>query len=230
MRPWPTGIYSLLFIFLLSCKEKRQEVITPGDPGYTAHTIILTGNNPDFEKADTLCRVSLRLPSRLDTCYRWNDFSDYAGGHYRKYRFSDSRYPPFNESGFYDAFTPDSVYQFSIWHKLLKEVPDSVIMAPFTKDFLLHEVLPGVSKTSLNPDSVVYSRKEWLLVNGRPFLISAYSAPQGYLTRKPTLFVMAATRLHDRELFFAAECCGKDTTGFTGSMYRSVLSIKIAER
>jgi len=102
-------------------------------------------------------------------------------------------------------------------------------LKPFSKEHLKDNWNFGVHQTTFSPDSAEYYKKEFRIINDRPFIISAYKTKAGYLTWKPTIFVVAITNLKDRELFFIGECGAKDTTGFIDNMCKSFLSIRIKE-
>jgi hypothetical protein len=169
----------------------------------------------------------MKVPERLDTFYSWNHYSCCSSCGWLKYRFADKKYPQFAESGWYWTIVPDSVYQLNIWHRPIKEAPDSITLKPLSKKdtayCYYHPQMVGYSKP---PDFLL---KEFKLINERPFVISAFVNPYGYLTDSRTLFVIAETNLKSREIYFIGECGAKDTTGFIDNMYKSFLSIRIKE-
>jgi hypothetical protein len=144
-----------------------------------------------------------------------------------KYRFADKSYTQFAESGWLWTFVPDSTYQFNIWHKPIKEAPDSIILKPLsekdTSDWYYHPHIVGSATPS------IFVLKEFKLINERPFVISAFISSYGYLTHSRTLFVIAETNLKSRELYFIGECGAKDTARFIDCIYKSFLSIRIKE-
>ena len=214
-----------LSIFI-SCSDSRK----PEEINYTGFIergIALSGYDENFELTDSLCLVSLKIPVRLDTFYKWQHYSCNTSSGWMKYRYADKKYSQFAESGWYWTVVPDSVYQLNIWHKPIKIAPDSIILRQLSeKDTSLcyyHPQIAGYSK------SANFLFKEFKLLNQRPFVISAFINPYGYLTNSQTLFVVAETNLKSRELYFIGECAAKDTTGFIDNLYKSFLSIRIKE-
>ena len=213
----------LIVISCTSSDEPKQ--IDYG--GYVNQKISLSGYDDKFEWSDSFTSVSLKVPERLDTFYKWEHYSCNQASGWMKYRFADKNYKHFAESGWYWTIEPDSVYQFNIWHKPIKEIPDSVKLKPLReKDTAGWYYIPHIVHSS---DPVNFFLKEFRLINGRPFLISAFDTPYGYLTHSQTLFVIAETNLKSRELYFIGECGAKDTTSFIESMYKSFLTIRIKE-
>jgi len=214
-------------IIFISCKsgDKKSKI---DYMGFVNKEIKVIGYNKNVDLKDTLGLLSLKIPLRLDTFYKWHRTSDCLSCGWMQYRFADKKYPQFAEGGFYWTVVPDSVYQLTIRHKPIKEIPDSITLNLLSEknknDSWYHQ-----TNTVSYSDSVDYLFKEFKLINQRPFIISAFTTNDSYLTKSQTLFVIAATTLKDRELFFIGECGAKDTTGFIGNMYKSFLSIKIKE-
>lgn len=211
---------------LISCKSSD----TPEEidySGYNDQKILLTGYDEKYDFTDSLASISLKLPLRLDTFYKWEDISCNPAVGWMKYRFADKTYPQFAESGRYWTIVPDSTYQLNIWHKPIKVAPDTITVKPLSeKDTVSWYYHPHIVHSS---DPVNYLLKEFKLINERPFVISAFVTSYGYLTHSQTLFVIAETTLKSRELYFIGECGAKDATGFIENMYNSFLSIRIKE-
>ena len=217
----------IIAIILTSCTllGKKTEI---DYTGFVDKEFKITGYTKEIDLRDTLGIVSLKIPLRLDTFYKWHRTSDCLPCGWMQYRFADKKYPQFAEGGFYWTVVPDSVYQLTIRHKPIKEIPDTITLKPLSEknknDYWYHQT-NSVSYS----DSIGYLFKEFKLINQRPFIISAFTTTDGYLTESQTLFIIAATTLKNRELFFIGECSAKDTTGFVDSMYKSFLSIRIKE-
>ena len=219
--------FSLLMVVFVSCK-------TPTSPeevdytGFVQKEISLVGFDKEINLADSLAAVSIMIPERLDTFYKWHRTSDCLSCGWLQYRFSDKKYTQFAEGGFYWTMVPDSVYQITIRHKPIKEIPDTIIFRPLTqKDTGRWYYHPQIVSAPTPPNFLL---REFRLIRGRPFIISGFISPYGYLTRSETLFVIAETNLRSRELYFIGECGAKDTTGFIDNMYKSFLSIRIEEK
>ena len=216
-----------IIIILTSCRssDKSTEV---DYTGFVEKNIQLVGRDSNYDLKDSLGSILIKIPQRLDTFYYWHDPSDCPSCGWMKYRFADKTYPQSAESGWFPILV-DSVYQLNIWHKPIKEAPDSVTLKPLsekdTSNCYYHPQIVWISKS----DSFLV--KEFKLINKRPFIISAFTCPKGkgkFANSQP-LFVVAETNLKSRELYFIGECRAKDTTGFIDSMYKSFLSIRIKE-
>jgi hypothetical protein len=196
--------------------------------GFVNKEIKLVGYNKEIDLKDSLGLISLEIPARLDTFYKWHRTSDCLGCGRMQYRFADKRYSQFAEGGFYWTVVPDSVFQLTISHTPIRETPDSVVLKPLIEENKSVSYYHRINSVSYI-DSVKYLFKEFRIINARPFIISAFVTDEGYLTKSRTLFVVAATSLKTRDLFFIGECGAKDTSGFVDNMYESFLSIKIKE-
>lgn len=175
---------------------------------------------------DNFGSTLLKVQNRLDTFYKWKHITCCDNCGWMKYRFANKKYPQFAENGYMWASDLDSVYQLSIWHRPTREVPDPIALKPLRKkDTTLWYHPPIVSFSK--PTNFLL--KEYRIINEKPFIISAFVCPYGYLTNSQTLFVIAETNLKSRELYFIGECGAKDTTGFIDNMYKSFLSIRIKE-
>ena len=216
-----------IMIALASCvtSNRPNEI---DDISVVEKEITLLGYNYDVELKDTIAFVSLKIPARLDTFYRWHRTSDCLGCGRMQYRFADKNYPQFAEKGPYWTVIPDSVFQLTISHTPIRETPDSVVLKPLIEENKSDPYYHRISSVSFI-DSVNYLFKEFRIINERPFIISAFVTDRGYLTKSQTLFVVAATSLKTRDLFFIGECGAKDTTSFIVNMYKSFLSIRIKE-
>lgn len=222
---------TFLKIVILSIFISCSDVDKPEGINYTGfieRDIVLSGYDKNFELTDSLYLVSLKIPARLDTFYRWYHSSCNSSSSWMKYRFADKIYPQFAESGFYWTVVPDSTYQLSICHKPVRMTPDSIFLKPLSEKHKNNGFYQSGGLTSLD-DPVNYIFKKFNQINEKAFIISAYTSPYSYLTRSQALYIVAATNLKDRELFFIAECSAKDTTGFIDNMYKSFLSIRIKE-
>jgi hypothetical protein len=222
-------ILFISFAMLTSCIRNQNETKVDYNGFLEKQFLLIGSKKQSYTLNDTLCRISIKIPARLDTFYTWEDHSDYTDAMYLKYRFSDRQYDQYAESGFFYSFKPKSLYQLTLWHKRYKQVPDSIKLKPFTEnqknDKWFHQV-PILSYD----DIVQYLSTEYKEIDKRPFILSAFISKHSYLTNKEALFVTAATNLTDRYIFFIAECEIKDSTGFINNMYKSLLSIKIEEK
>ena len=219
---------STIFLFA-SCINKTKSEPEIDFSNFSDKPLFLKGMNANYEQKDTLCSVSLKIPVRLDTFYQWQDIIDYYDGGFTKYRFSDKRYVQYPESGFFYITQPDSVYQLTIWHKKRSELPDSLELKQVSEDKLANFANSVISITSMG-EPISQVKAEYRLINGRPFFIGIHKASAGYLTWKPTLFVVGITNLKNRSIYFVGECCAQDTVGFVDKMYKSILSVRIKEK
>lgn len=222
-----TSLAILVAIIFISCKSS-DEPKQLSYRGFTDKEIYLIGRDTSWELKDSLGMISLKIPTRFDTFYYWHHESDCSSCGWMKYRFSHKSYPQFAEDGWYWTFIPDSVYQLNIWHKPIKEAPDSITLKPLReKDTVGWYYHPHFVNSSKPANFLL---KEFTIINERPFIISAFITSWGYLTHTQTLYIIAETNLKSRELYFIGECSSKDTTGFIDNMYKSFLSIKIEEK
>ncbi len=220
-------ILTLVIGILASCNisDKSKKL---NYAGFVEKTFFLTGRDRNYDLIDTLAFIQFVVPERLDTFYNWQDYSDCSSCGWMKYRFADKNFQQVAENGWMPTFV-DSAYQLDIWHKPIKEAPDSITLKPISEkdtsacDYHPHIVWP------IKPANFLF--KVFTIINTRPFIISAFTSPRGkgkFANSQP-LFVIAETNLNSRELYFVGACRAKDTTGFVESMYKSFLSIRIKE-
>lgn len=212
-------------IIIISCNSS-DGVKQIDYAGFIEKRIVVAGIDTNDQQTDSLCVLSIKVPARLDTFYQWHNFSCCTFCGWLMYRFADKSYLQFAEDGW--TVAPDSVYQLSIRHRPRREAPDTITWKPLRqKDTARWNNDAPVASYS-KPKSFLL--KEFKLINGRPFIISAYVSPYGTLTNSQTLFIIAETNLKSRELSFIGKCGAKDTTGFIANMYKSFLSIRIEEK
>lgn len=214
----------ILLFYLCSCNNTDPQI---NYNGYLKKAIFLTGIDSNFNQTDTLASITINIPARLDTFYKWRNTSDCTPCGWVQYRFSDKTYPQFAESGFFWTKEPDSVYQLTIRHKPQRWYHDE-------KGFRQLEIRDSGALYSLI-NSVSYCeehtvlRKEFLLIKKRGFYVAVIYTPCGYLTNKSSLSVAAITNLKSRWLEINGQYSGTDTTGFIESIYKSLMSIELNE-
>jgi hypothetical protein len=215
-------------LIIISCKSSDRTKEVNYDDFIDTKTY-LVGIDSNYESKDSLALVSLKIHQRFDTAYNWWHRSDCLPCGWMKYRFADKSYPQLKQDDWFGTFA-DSSYQLDIWHKPIKEAPDSITLKPKSeKDTSFCDYHPNIFWI---PDSIRFLFKKFRIINSRPFIISAFiSLPgRGKFANPQTLIVVAETNLKSRELYFVGECRAKDTTGFIDKTYKSFLSIKIEEK
>ena len=221
--------FIVLCCFLISsCKEKETKDAADYS-GFLEKEISLIGIDKNDHEIDTLGKLAIMLPSRLDTFYKWQHFSDCKTCGEIKYRCADNRYDQYAESGFFWSVVPDSIYQFTVWHEPYRPIPDSLIF-PFVQqeDTSIHfNRLPSML-TAL--EDVEYKKREFRQINNRNFVIVGFETKAGYLTQSRTEYLVAVTNLKSRLIYFIAECGAKDCKGFAEDFYKAILSIRIFEK
>ena len=210
---------------LIACKSSDSP--TEIDyKGFVEKHFLLKTYNRNNELSDTLTNFSIQIPSRLDTFYHWIDFSDYRGGQFAYYRFSDNNYSVYrNVSGFRFSpdSLPDSLYQISIRYKPFKEIPDSIMKRVKIDTNDLGYTMPDPNFFDR------WIKREKRNINGTDFIIMAYH-DQTWLKNVPfKIVIKACTYIDNRMLEVIGECDAKDTTGFIDNIYKSFLSIRIKE-
>lgn len=220
LLPWLT----LSLIYITACKDKNSFT---GNNKNQKSTIALVGLDRNYEQQDTLAILDLTIPTRLDTFYQWNNNSDCINCGWTQYRFADSHYPIFAESGFFWLKTPDSTYSLTIRHKPLRlKGKEQKLRQIEERDSSL------INSFSLQLSDRQYKmlKMEHRIINGYYFYLFYLQHSFGMITEKPTLYLLAVTNLHNSEIQFIAEHSGKDSVGFYQNMYESLLSIRINEK
>ena len=209
---------------IISCSEKTNEV---DYSDFSEKSVTIIGLNEQHRLIDTLATISLNIPKRLDTFYRWQNTSDCLICGWCQYRFADSRYEVFAESGFLWNTAPDSTYQITIRHKPLSWLKkDQRLHAISEKD---SDLLNDIGNWS-SLENVVLLKKELIQINSRNFYTYQIKSAQGFITDKPSYYYIGITYLKDRHLQVIAEHSGKDTVEFYKIMHKTLMSVKIEEK
>lgn len=215
-------------IIFISCQSGKRK-FSIDYSGFIKHEIPLAGIDKNYEQKDTLGLLTINIPSRLDTFYQWHNTSDCLPCGWMQYRFSDRRYAQFKENGFYWKHISGPLYQFTITHNPIKEVPDSITIRKFSipdtgrfDNYLANDV------TFCEDNS--FLKKDFMEINGRSYVVASFISPCSSITGSQSLFVTGETVLRNRYLNFIGECSITDTAGFIDNMYKTLLSIKIEEK
>ncbi len=225
----PLFLFVLACCFLFSCKNDKKQDAPIDYTGFSEKKIVLSGLEDSTDHDDTLGRLFIKVPERLDTFYRWQHYSDCKTCGETKYRLADKRYDQYAENGFFWTVVPDSIYQLNIWHKPYSEMPDSLAFSPVPEadTSIYFNRLPSLVS---NLGDVDFFKREFKMIDNRNYMITGFVAHTGYLTQRNTIYLIALTHLKSRPLYLIAECSAKDTTGFIGNMYKSLLSIRVEEK
>lgn len=203
--------FKFLFLFLLviffSCNQKNRKKLL----GFKERKIKLDSS---------LIIIPVNLPARLNEYIQWSDKYNEPFCGRQNYRFFDDNYS--NEK--YKIDNSDSVYQFTVWQTDLPQ--NQINRRPCFSKIDSLEILG--EPWQLTDSYTEYKIREFRLINGR--LLSVLAATINSFPDKRTLqYVLATTCFEDERLQFVAQCRAKDTTDFFANMYKSMLSIKIAE-
>lgn len=212
----------------ISCRseEKKSQI---DYTGFAKKEIVLTGIDKNYKQKDTLGFLAINIPARLDTFYQWHNSSDCLPCGRLQYRFSDTKYAQFAETGMFWDYVTKPVYQLTIMHNPIKEAPDSIVIRKVVitdtgrfGDYLINEALWC--------EKVSFIKKDFIEINTRFFVVASFISSCSKITDKASLFFTANTTLKNRHLNFIGECSIKDSTGFIDNMYKALLSVKIEEK
>lgn len=179
-----------------------------------------------FEMQDKRFSVALLVPAEMDTFYSWVDVGDNSCDFQRKYRFSDSRYPIVEESGFFPDL-PDSSYSLTFWHIDKYDCRD-VATGKFLDQDTLVMRLQAISNTdSLDFRLIGKSIEE---IGGITYNIIKYSMCKIPQQKYPTTSLRAEVFVDSVELFVWYECASSDCKEFVPRMEKSMRSIRIQTR
>ena len=221
-----TATISLLLFLVISCTQKHS---AENYTDFTEKTFDIAAFVSNGGLKDTLATIKIKVPNNLDTFYTWSNNSDCFTCGRLQYRFADKNYVQFAESGFYWTFVPDSVYQLTFIHSPLIEIPDSL-------DFLqVKEANISLESGYLATQAIWCNKsnsikKDYKLINNRPFILTAFTSERSIITHNHSLFVGATTYLKRMQLYILAETNSVDTTGFIDLIYKSLNSIEITEK
>lgn len=220
-------LYILFFcIYIISCKEEQP---TEDYTGFKQTRISLATLNSSRQWTDTMATVTMQVPAQFDTFYRWHRTSDCLTCGRLQYRFASNKYVQFAESGTYWTTHPDSIYQLTFIHDPVKYgPPEKKLSALSIKDTL--DLTNYLLRQSTLCDSSNVIRREFLKVNGRPFILVAFTSPCSAIHSKKSLYAAGITSLNKMQLFILGETNASDTTGFIDDVFKSIRSIDIREK
>lgn len=189
---------------------------------------------PDFfrheiELSNQLGTVSALLPNELDTTYSWVNFSDCDCCDIKMYRFANSNYTLLKETGMFHAHLPDSLYQFTIFHKVRRNCDGQWRITQNSVDSLVGLMNIRNAEAFVGGDSIVWLNKERLHIDKRDFILLAYRSKTAYPYRDTgAVTILEAITIVDNEVLnFVYECSGINCEGFIEKMTISLKSIHI---
>lgn len=219
-----TAILFAVIITSVCCQQEKQ---AEDYTGYYDTQFAVALLNRQAQWKDTIASISLKLPSSLDSFYRWCKSSD-SSCERLQYRFANKNYAQFQESGFYYTARPDSVYQLTFFHDpVVKGDPNKVLSAVKASDSA-HLASYLEHHATLCDDNKIL-RKEYSKINGRSFILIAFTSPCSMLTDKPTVFAGAITALDKVYLFALAESSASDSSGFVDMAFKTFRSLSIKD-
>lgn len=178
-----------------------------------------------FFTEDSLFRIELDVPLELDSFYTWIDYNDTSCGHRRKYRFSDSRYPIFKESGFFYLSYPDSTYRLTFSHIDKYDCQDTVWEIDLNRLIAGWECRSKIDSIEFNVIS-----SERTEINGLTFSILTFitdAVPKG---KYQSTLLWGFTKINGIDLKVECECASKDCDSFIGKMNETLKSIRITKK
>ena len=201
------------FFLISSCNQKDN--IIPHTPNTKTWSITLDNN---------LGKISIILPVRLDTFFKWTQYSD-CGDACAKvdYRIQSSHFPIFKETGFSYKTPKDSIDQFSICHSKLSAP------WPFSDSILVRNYKRAL-KSEQYDNSSGFLIDTLISNNGLLFAVVGYN---GFDKKTSTIlhFVGAATSIKGNIVEFYFEFRNKDDINlykdFLKSAFESIKSINV---
>lgn len=217
---------SLLTIFsIVSCKERTINEDYSGFKDYEFDIAAIKDTSKPIEK---LAHIKIKIPAKLDSFYQWHRLSDCASCGKMEYRFANTQYFQFAESGFSWNTVPDSVFQLTFMHDPIVEERANPLK-PLNKEDTVY-LANYIANQSTSCDLFQFLYRKFVIVNGRPFILAAFTTNCSIITNnKPTLMLGAITSLKNTSLLVLAETNAQDTTGFESMIRKSLSTIKINE-
>lgn len=181
----------------------------------------------EIELSNQLGKMSILLPSEFDTLYTWVNFSDCDCCDIKMYRFASSNYSLLKETGMFHARIPDSLFQFTIFHKAKRNCEDHWKITQSSVDSLASLMEAKYEEAFVGRDSITWLNKEMLIIDNQTFVLLAYKSKSAYPFRMPGIPVMleATTVIDGEVLNFVCECSRSNCEGFVEKMTKSLKSI-----
>ena len=178
-----------------------------------------------FILQDSTTIIGIDLPAELDTFYTWIDHDDTHCGFDRKYRFSNSDYPIFQESGFFYASYPDSSYRLTFTHSAHLECDES----PWSVD--LDDMIKGLQVQAEADDIefIVYS-SEHKKIDNTDFHTLRFRTDLVPKQAYPSTLIRSFFRVNNINVKVEFECASKGCDKFLARMNRSLESITVTTK
>jgi len=178
-----------------------------------------------FFLEDSLFRVDVNVPMQLDSFYTWTDYDDTSCGILRKYRFSDSEYPVFKESGFFYPTYPDSSYRLTFSHIYKYDCQNS------EGKVNLQEIVTGLEERAKKYrfDFKLFSLDN-VNINGLPFDIIKFKTDLLPEQKYQSTLIWGFTKIDTIHLKVEYECASKNCDSFIEKMNESLESIRVTKK
>ncbi len=186
-------------------------------------------DNNDWSKEsfilqDSKHQIEVNIPTELDSFYTWVDYNDTGCGCRRRYRFSSSKQPIFQESGFFQLEHPDSSYRVTFSHYYY---PDCFGQWKVDLDHIVAFYKKGAEMDSV--DLKVFSAKR-ININGIPFDVLAFRTQLVPRQKYPSTLIWGYASIDSVDLQVEYECAMKNCDLFIEKMGESLNSITVARR
>jgi len=198
----------LVITFLFSCKNEKKDTI---------ETVFFT--------QDSLYKITLDKPLKLDTFYCWKDEDDNSGSDEFKYRFSKKNFPAQRESGFiWDSFA-DSTYRFTVshnndfYHKSFLDFNNDSNIVQLRNRIVYKSFEDRIMIDSLNVKKIIVNNQTYATYNCKKF--------ENYKNGYWTYYFVAYTVVDRNFIAFTADCRSKNCDGFINRFEKTMKSIKI---
>lgn len=178
-----------------------------------------------FFTQDSLYEITFTKPIKLDTFYSWMDYDDNACSDEHKYRFSKKNFPAQKETGFFWTSFADSTYRLTFRHieKYDCTTETGNVNWITSKEYLLG-LVKGAHMQKERLDTIF---SEDATINGRDFVVAAYTRDENYKNGYVTHYIDAFTTIDGNLIRITADCRTSDSKGFIDRMNNVIRTIQI---
>jgi hypothetical protein len=178
-----------------------------------------------FVLQDSTTILEIRVPNELDTFHMWVDSDDTHCGDQKKYRFSNSDYPVFQESGFFHATHPDSSYRMTFSHFANLDCYES----SFTPDLI--KMAKGLEQNAKKDsvDFVLYSTEQ-KQIGTLDFYTMKFKTDLLPRQKYQSTVIRSFVKADGIDLKVEFECASNNCDGFIERMTKSLESIRILKK
>jgi hypothetical protein len=212
------NLHILIFLLILTsygCVDKKSDLTKKPDIDLSGYTL------KRFDLNNNIGKISIQLPSTLDTFFSWTYLSDFRCGNRIKHRFANSKCNLWEESEFFRYVNFDTVQLDQVTFTQLKypdcdtnntnKIDQKFVDNYCESNFLMNKNLHWIFKNTVS-------------INNRDYAVFVQN---NYRKEKQNIIITAITALKKQFLTISFEYYGVRQDSIINSMIKSLSTLRI---